>query len=206
MIAWIAGLILSLFGSLPPGLISLSVARTSINRGWGPAFVLSVGAAVAEFFQAWISVVFTDWFFAHPGMDQVFRWAALPVFFGLGAYLLFRAPMPRDPDGDVPAAPWRQLLRGLVLSFFNLLALPYWFAYCGWLRLQGWWQEGIWHALIFSAGVSFGTLLALTLYAGLGRLAVRRADVLARRANGLVGLIFLGLGFALLWGLVKSRL
>jgi len=54
MILLCAGVILSLFGSLPPGLISLSVAQTAIARTLPAALFLAIGAAFAEFFQAWL--------------------------------------------------------------------------------------------------------------------------------------------------------
>mgnify|MGYP003382638353 CR=1 FL=1 len=79
MVLFAAGFVLSLFGSLPPGLISLSVAQTAIQKGVIAALFLAAGAAGAEFFQAWAAVALTDWFMSHPGAEQIFQWAAIPV-------------------------------------------------------------------------------------------------------------------------------
>lgn len=89
-----------------------------------------------------------------------------------------------------------------MISVFNLLAIPYWIVYCGWLKVSGYWEDGIGPALGFAAGVTIGTQLALTLYAWLGQEIVRRSDTMARWANKSVGVIFLGLGLTLLWDLV----
>ena len=202
MLLLAAGFALSLFGSLPPGLISLTVAQTSIMRGWAAAMAVALGAAIAEFFQAWAAVVLTDWFLSHPAAERGFNWAAVPVFFTLGIHLIFFAKPPRPPEKADAGNLRKQFAKGLVVSIFNLLAVPYWFVYCGWLRVEGWWQEGLFWTLIFALGVSLGTVFALGLYAWLGQVILRRSSEVARYANRFIGLIFLGLGLKVLWELV----
>lgn len=203
MLLLTAGFVLSLFGSIPPGLISLSVSQASISRGLAAALALAVGAAFAEFFQAWAAVLFTDWFLSHPGAERNFQWAAVPVFLCLGAYLIFFAKLPHTPEKITPAPIRLQFLKGMILSSFNLLAIPYWFVYCAWLRIEGWWKDGLPYTLIFAFGVFIGTAVTLSLYAWLGQLIVRRSIGIAIYANRLIGLIFLVLGFRALYGLMK---
>lgn len=198
MTLFIAGIILSLMGSLPPGLISLSVAQTSIMRGFLPAIVLAMGAAFAEFFQAVGAVVFADWFLAHPVAAKIFQYVAIPIFLGLGVYLWFFAKAPKPPSGPVMRAPFRQFLQGIVISVFNLLAIPYWVAYAGWLQVNGWWQYGWHYTAAFAAGVTIGTILALGLYAWLANELTRRSEKVALIANRVVALIFLGLALKLI--------
>lgn len=206
MYLFLAGLVLSLTGSLPPGLISLSVAQTAIFRGFWSAIVLALGAAFSEFFQALGAVIFADWFLAHPVASRIFQVAAIPVFLGLAGYLWFFAKPPRTPDADVPLAPWRQFGRGVAVSFFNLLAIPYWVAYTGWLRVNGWWTDGWSSAFVFSAGVVVGTVGALALYAWLAREMTRRSDLVARLVNRFVALIFLGLALKLVADVLNIKL
>lgn len=161
--------------------------------------MLALGAAFAEFFQAWGAVVFADWFLAHPVAARAFQLAAIPVFLGLAFYLWFFAKAPRAPEVEAPVAPFRQFSRGVVISVFNLLAIPYWVAYAGWLRVNGWWQEGLMHTVFFGFGVTVGTMMALSLYAWLAQEMTRRSDVVARVVNRFVALIFLGLGLKLVY-------
>lgn len=193
----LAGFLLSFVGSLPPGLISLAVAQTSIQRGVQAAFWLAVGAAGAEFFQAWLASAGADWFLQHPFAKQAFEWCAIPVFWGAAVYLFFWAKPPRDPGEYEAGPPLRQILKGIVISVFNLLAIPYWFAYCGWLRLNGWWREGLAATWIFSFGVVIGTLLAMLIYIWLGQAIVQRSELATRITNRVVALIFFGLGLKL---------
>ncbi len=202
MVNLVAGFVLSLIGSLPPGLISLTVSQTSISRGAAAALAVATGAAAAEFFQAWAAVVFTNWFIGHPSAERVFHWAAVPVFVLIGLYLVFFAKPPQLPNHAAPVSLHRPFAKGVVVSVFNLLAIPYWFVYCGWLRVEGWWQEGLLPTLLFASGVSIGTIFALSLYAWLGQCVLQRSATVAKQANLVIGLIFLGLGIKVFWGLM----
>lgn len=202
MLLLIAGFGLSLMGSLPPGLISLTVSQTAIHKNRAAAWALAAGAAFAEFFQAWLAVLFADWFLSHPVAERGFQWAAVPVFFILGIYLLFLAKAPSLKNPEVMSSLRKQFGKGLLLSAFNLLAVPYWFVYVGWLRMEGWWKEGMVHTLVFSFGVTMGTLAALGWYVWLGQLILKRSSFMARFANRFIGLIFIGLGCKVLWGLM----
>ncbi|MBK8967633.1 MAG: LysE family transporter [Lewinellaceae bacterium] len=203
MILFAAGVFLSLMGSLPPGLISLAVAHTSIMRGFIPALVLALGAAFAEFFQAVGAVVFAGWFLMHPRAAIVFQMAAIPIFLGLAIYLWFFAKPPKPTDGgSTGSLPW-QFWRGILVSVFNLLAIPYWVAYAGWLKVNGWWESEGWQlTLFFAAGVTVGTSLALGLYAWLANELTRRSDQVAKVANRVVALIFLGFALKLIYDLL----
>ena len=97
---------------------------------------------------------------------------------------------------------FRQFFRGVVISVFNLLAIPYWVAYAGWLRVNGWWQEGLLYTILFAAGVTIGTTIALALYAWLAQEMTRRSDWVAKVVNRFVALIFLFLGLKLIWDLL----
>ena len=107
--------------------------------------------------------------------------------------------MTRGGAGGGAAA--RLFAQGLLLSLFNLLAIPYWLAYCAGLRTTDWWREGWVSTSLFSAGVMVGTFAALALYAWAAHRAVQRSEAVARYANRVVGAIFLGLG---LWALLSQ--
>ena len=200
----VAGFVLSLVGSLPPGLISLSVAFTAIRRNLTAALMLAAGAAFGEFFQAWAAVLLSDWFLSHPALEEGFKWGAVFIFTALGVYLLLFAKPPKAPPDVAVADLPKEFGKGVILSAFNLLAIPYWFAYCGWLRIEGWWETGRYSTFLFSFGVTLGTMFALSLYAWLGFVIVARSSSIARRANQIVGLIFIGLSMKLLLELLSA--
>lgn len=200
-----AGVVLSLLGSLPPGLISLTVAQAAITKDIKAAMALAFGAAFAEFFQALAAVAFSDWFLQNPSAEHLFQIASTPIFILLGTYFLFFATnQPSPPHNPSAQKLWGYFGKGVAVSSFNLLAVPYWFVYCGWLKIEGWWQDGWGAALVFALGITLGTTLALSLYAWLGQLALLRSEKAALWANRFIGLVFWGLGLKLLISFLQT--
>ncbi len=95
---------------------------------------------------------------------------------------------------------FKQFIHGVVISAFNLLAIPYWFAYVALLRVQGIWENG--GEWVFAAGVTLGTMVAMLLYALLGQLVLQRSAKVAKVANRVVGLMFLALAIQVIWKLI----
>ena len=199
LLLFFAGLFLSLTGSLPPGLISLSVSQTSINRGFTAAVVLGLGAAFAEFFQAWSAALLTGWFMEHPAVSKGFQWASMPIFFILGIYFIFFSKPPSPPSLVSPPSLYLQFAKGIAISVFNLLAIPYWVVYCGWLRTEGWWTDAPGANPVFSLGVTIGTSVSLILYAWLGQIILKRSKTIARYIDTFIGVLFILLGLKSLY-------
>ncbi len=192
MILLLAGVVLSLMGSLPPGLISMLVAHTSIHNGLTAALWAALGASLVEFGQAWFASAAALWLLSHPMVEQSFQWIALLIFLLGGLYLLIWAPVAQPtPPAITQVSPWQHLGRGALVSLFNLLALPYWLTYCGWLRVNGWWHDGPFSLFFFSLGVGIGTFLALSLYARAAGMMVHRSAQIGLYANRFIGIIFL---------------
>lgn len=196
MLAFASGLVLSMIGSLPPGVISVSVAQRAMSRGLQAAVWMSVGAAMVEFFQAFGAVVFADWFLSHPAVEQVFRWVTAPVFLVLGGYFLFSKVTPTSRSGahSNQADFWH----GAALSIFNFLAIPYWIFYCGWLKTEGWLIFNLKNSLLLSAGVFVGTTIILAGYGWLGRRIFEKSAALLGWVNIFLGLVFLFSGLKIL--------
>ncbi len=192
----LAGFVLSLLGSLPPGLINLSVAYIAIRRSFIAAMVLGTGAAFAEYFQALAAVALVG---VMPAFKAAFEWVAAVVFLSLGIYLLFWPQKPRQP-GEIDDVSLKSYFnKGVLISIFNLLAIPYWVTYCSWLQAQGWWSDNIYDMLIFAAGVSTGTVGAFGLYAWFSTRILQQVNNIARIANLVIGITFLALAAKLLF-------
>ncbi|MEO0007169.1 MAG: hypothetical protein RJA20_1365 [Bacteroidota bacterium] len=192
----LAGFVLSLLGSLPPGLINLSVAYIAIRRSFAAAMILGTGAAFAEYFQALAAVALVG---IMPAFKAVFEWVAAVVFLSLGVYLLLWPPTPQQPDEIDEVSLSSYFSKGVLISIFNLLAIPYWVTYCSWLQSEGWWSEQTPDMLIFAAGVSIGTVGAFSLYAWFSTKIMQRVNNIAKIANLVIGLTFLGLAAKLLF-------
>ena len=68
---FLLGFVFSFIGSIPFGMINLTVVDTTIHKGLRAGIVLGLGAAIIEFFQAIIAVLFTHIFIDNP---QIAEW------------------------------------------------------------------------------------------------------------------------------------
>ncbi len=199
LLAVLIGVGLSFVGSMPPGMISLTVARTSMYRGMGPALVMAVGAGLVEGIQAWLSVSFISLFQAEPMWQQGFRWLAVPILLGAGLYYL------RIPAGTLPEArpaQGRDFWTGVGVSALNVLAFPYWVIYGTYLQQQEWITPTYAATTALSIGVALGTILLLWGYAWLSQRLLARPETWVKWTHRSLAALLIGLGLWQLGSLV----
>jgi len=181
---------LSFIGSLPLGVINLSVAETTVNKGVKPAIWLAIGAALIEFVQAFVAVKFTNLFNDNPGLTQTIQYLAIPLFLGLSIYY-FRQ-QPAVPGHNNQGSDTGAFFKGVFLSSINLLAVPYWIFYGTYLTGEGYLFRQDFYLLLFSGGVMLGTFTLLMLYCGLSLMVVNRVQKAAALSYKFLGFVFLG--------------
>ncbi len=189
---FLIGLGLSYIGSMPPGLINLTVTQLALKRNLPAASWAALGAAWVEGVQAWVAISFSSLFKTHPEWQMGFRLAAMLIFLALAAYLIF-SPTEAPKGKEWPRS--KSFLVGVGVSTLNLLAFPYWFFYGTLLRMEKLLPEGKSHILILSIGVAAGTFLLLLSYIRLGQYVTNRLPHLAKWTNRVTAAIFLLLGF-----------
>jgi threonine/homoserine/homoserine lactone efflux protein len=193
LIQFFLGLALSFIGSLPPGIINLSAMSAGIQRGARPAIILAAGASLVELGQAFVAIYFTHFIHASPTLLRWINILSVPILLLLSAYYFFFAkseyPEPYHQKGH-----FSDFVKGMVISFLNVLAIPYWLFYGLLLKANDWLTDQLIPILIFSFGTAVGTFLLLWLYIRLSYLITSRFHSFARSVNRIIGFIFLFLG------------
>lgn len=214
-VSTVIGFVLSFIGSLPLGMINLTVAETSIQKGKQAAILVAIGAALIEFGQAFIAVKFTHLFTDSPIVDTVIHVVAIPIFLGLGIYYLLTKtitpstpPVPLIKNERTVVAPNSSLFaiklkiikheesikligKGLLISSLNLLAIPYWLFYGIYLSSQGYLGTDGLNLFFFALGVGWGTFILLLGYIHLSKWIVCKWGNVQHYANQFIGIVFL---------------
>jgi threonine/homoserine/homoserine lactone efflux protein len=187
--ALLLGLVCSYIGSLPPAMINMTAAETSIRLGMRPAMRVALGASLVEILQALLAVEFAQFFTRQTALNQVFSIGAAVVFGALCVYYLVAA-----VQQSAPGAQQRELRQGIgygmLISALNMLAIPFWMFYGTYLQVQGWLDPGHPSLAAFSIGTGLGTYLLLYTYAYLGQRIVRRSGLVSRLMNRVMALLF----------------
>lgn len=201
-LAFLWGLALSFVGTLPLGMINLTVADTSIHKGMRSALWVALGASLMETLQVCVSVAFAEAFTQNPYINRTLALLAIPVFWGLGIYFLLTS-------GSQPREGKKNTIRGMALgilaSFLNLLAYPYWIFYSSYLRMKGWLLPDPLSISIFITGTGIGTMLALALYARLSQLVATRATRISQITHRIMALVCMLLGLRQIFDVLMQR-
>jgi len=188
------GIVLSFIGSIPFGTINVTVIETAILKGFRVAAWVVIGAAIIEFIQACVALLFSHFISQNPLTENILFWISIPIFIGLGIYYLRQKPSTRTPEELHGYAGGRGFLKGVIVSSLNVLAIPYWIFYGAYLSSLGWIDlEDRSMILVFSSGVLIGTITILLVYARLGIYAKARFSKLTTYISPAVGYFFFAL-------------
>lgn len=189
---FLLGFVFSFIGSIPFGMINLTVVDTTIHKGLRAGIVLGIGAAIVEFFQAIIAVLFTHVFIDNPQISQIIHWVAIPIFFGLAIYhFLQSGKETQHKSSEKSLSPF---YKGLFISSLNMLAVPYWVFYATYFTSVGWLSSTKGLLLVFCVGISVGAFSLFVVFAKLSSLVVQRMSKISSVTNQVLAVIFLGLG------------
>ncbi len=185
---------LSFLGSLPPGMISLTVVQTRLKYGLSRAIWMAAGAAFVEIFQVIVAVVFAGWFVQGGWLSNILDTIALVVFVGLAGYF-FWAPVREISTDSSRTGKAIGFAKGMGISALNVLVFPFWIFYSGLLIAEGWMDNSLEHLLTFSLGVSLGTFGVLLAYAYAAGFVIKRVKELLWYSQKFVGAMFLLFSF-----------
>ena len=196
---------LSFVGSLPFGMINMTVAHTAIRKGMKAALFTAAGAAMVELVQVFIALKFTWLFAENPSVERVFQVIATVVFFAGGIFFFFFAKSkPAFSETDAKPSKRGNFLRGVGISSLNLMVIPYWIFYATWLSGRGIMVHDNAHVIAFSIGTMFGTFTLLVLYAFLGARILSKSEQITRWVNKSIGLLLIGFGVLQIYKMING--
>ena len=185
-------LVLSFLGSLPIGLITLTITQKTIQNGRHSGLMIALGATIMEFVYAFIALLSLDLFTQNTSIGNYIKIFATAIFLAMGFYFLWK----KNSTEVRPTAAYNYLdfLRGFIVGSMNLLIVPFWIFLGIWLKANGVSFKNNFDILIFSSGAALGALLAFFGYILLSEFIVKRTKKINQYTNKAVGILFLGLG------------
>ncbi|WP_138990932.1 LysE family transporter [Larkinella sp. C7] len=197
---FVVGWVVSFLGSLPPGVLNLTIVRVSLRQGLRAALKFALACTLIEFLYGYIAVWLTEQISQYAFFKYLTDGFTLLLLLILGLYYLRKqSRQPSPTDQPVTSA----FGLGLGLSVVNVAAFPFWLFYTVLLTQKGWVSlTGSPSVLVYVLGIALGTLTGLWFFVGLSQ---RLNAVLAahlHRFDRAMGWLFLGL--ALVQGLVLA--
>lgn len=189
---FIIALILSFLGSLPIGLISLSIVQRTLEKGRQAGLMIALGATIMEFVYTYLALISLDLFAENNEIGNYIKIIATFVFFILAFYYLLKKNAPKIQAST--SYDYFDFLRGFIVGMMNLLIVPFWIFLGIWLKTYGYTFVQQDELIFFSLGAALGALLAFILYVWGSEMVMKKTDSINQYTNKIVGFIFLGLG------------
>lgn len=184
--------IISFLGSLPIGLISLTVVQRTIAKGKHAGLMIAAGATIMEFVYTFIALKSLDLFAENLELGNYIKIISTIVFFIIGAYYFFK--QPTEVSKPTKAYDYFDFLRGFIVGLMNLLIVPFWIFIGIWLQSNGMVFDNNVCIANFSTGSALGAFLAFLLYIWSSGLIGNRLNKINAYTNKIFGLLFFGLG------------
>ena len=180
----------SYIGSIPPGTINISVIQLTLSGRIKEAIHFALAAALVEFFYATFAVGIQFFLVSKLDFTLHFKIVAASAMMVLGLINFFgKSKNPNTPGSPMAMTGFK---KGMVISIFNPLAIPFWIAVTAYLESQAWVQINSQTFWIYILGISTGTFLLLsTLVFIVSKFKVSFNNAIV---NKVTGLIFIGLG------------
>lgn len=189
---FIIALVLSFLGSLPIGLITLTITQKTIQNGRHSGLMIALGATVMEFVYTFIALLSLDFLTKNTAIGTYIKIFAIVVFLGMGIYYLLK-----KSNEKLKAAGeynYFDFIRGFIVGMMNMLIVPFWIFLGIWLESNGILFENKSIIFIFSIGAAIGAFLAFLGYIFLSEYIVSKTKEINRYTKKAVGVLFLGLG------------
>ena len=190
---FIISFIISAIGSLPTGLITLTIMQRTLEAGKKAGYMLSFGATVMEFVYTYIALYGLTFFQESVATNYYMQVFATVVFFGFGFYNFFKeSNPPTTPSNDYD---YFDFGRGFLVATMNVLIIPFWLFIALWLGNYEFTFDTQTNIIVFSIGSALGALAVFIGYAELGHYILARIGKIVKYTNKIVGVIFVILGF-----------
>lgn len=193
-----AGLVVSFLGTLPPGVLNVTVTRITLRQGQWAAFWFVLACGLVEFVYSYLAVLITQLVVQHGAVRYLTDGLTAVVLLATGIYYLRKSTTSSVAEQQ-DANPFKL---GVLLSLLNLAAFPFWTIYTALLVQKGWVSLlSPLSMLVYVTGIALGTLAGLWVFVWLSGRIRLLLTAYYHRIDQLTGLLLVGLSVVqgLIW-------
>ncbi len=180
--------VLSVLGTLPIGLITLTIAQKTIEKGKSAGWKIALGATLIEFFYTIIALLGLDILSVESSWKRYIQIGTIFFFFILSIYYWFKAPTVIIKS--IKDTKEKYFLQGIGIGLMNMLIVPFWLVIGLWLESNGINFENKFYIFWFSIGGTLGALLVFIAYIEGSILLVNKSEKITSYANKIIGGLF----------------
>lgn len=151
--------------TVPPGLLNMNAAKTSVEKGKLNGVMFSLGVSTMIMIQAYIAVLISKYLHNNPDVVDVLLKIALVVFAFFALYFFVLAKKNKKlKDKTINFSKKSSYFKGVLLAGLNLLTIPYYSGLNAMWKTSGWINFEITDIVTFVLAAGLGTFTVLYLY------------------------------------------
>ncbi len=151
--------------TVPPGLLNMNAAKTSVEKGKLNGIIFSLGVVTIIMTQAYIAVLISKFLYRNPQVIDVLLKIALGVFAFFAVYFFIAAKKNKVKEiRMIKVSKRNSFFKGMLLATLNLLTIPYYSGLNAMWNASGWIKFEIWDILTFVLAAGCGSFTVLYLY------------------------------------------
>jgi threonine/homoserine/homoserine lactone efflux protein len=178
----------SFVGTLPLGMLNLTILQLALANRQQQAMAFSLGATLIEFIQIGITLLGMNVLLAVPLLSQAISIISIPILLYLG-YKNFKKEA--NTEG-VTLTSKNAFIQGFVLGFANVVVYPFWLLWGNVFVQNGWLQPTPEAYFYFSFAAAIGTFGAFLFFILLGKILWQRLSRVQKMIDKLIGYTFFG--------------
>jgi threonine/homoserine/homoserine lactone efflux protein len=188
----------SFIGTLPLGMLNLTVLQLSLANRQKQAIAFSLGATVIEFAQILMTLLGMNVLLAIPQLSNIFSVISIPILIYLAIQNFKKG---TNTEGSNPAeesglrgqlSTKSTFYQGIVLGFANVVVYPFWLLWGNVFVQNGWLTPSPIAYFYFSFAAAIGTFGAFLFFILIGKILWKRLTKLQSVIDKLIAFTFLG--------------
>lgn len=184
---FLLGLIVAFVGLIPPSMLNMTTVKISTSKGKIKAKHFAIGASVTVFFQALLALLITKMLKANPYLLVYIKQISAIIFLGLSVYFFKKGFSDRKETYTSKQLIKNNFITGIVLSFLNMFAIPYYCAVGSALDMAGLIKLDDLSILYFTFGATIGTFIILYLYSYTAQKMLHKIKHITNNINFILG-------------------
>lgn len=178
--------------TVPPGLLNMNAAKTSVEKGKLDGIIFSLGVSSTIVLQAYISVLISKFLYNNPEVIDILLKAALGVFGFFSLYFFVKAIRKKKEEvSPVKVSKKNSFFKGILLASLNFLTIPYYAGIHAMWNKTGWIQFKQEDILVFVLAAGAGTFSVLYLYTFYFNKMETKSNRFSKNSNYIISLLML---------------
>lgn len=178
--------------TVPPGLLNMNAAKTSVEKGKAVGMIFCAGVSTTIMLQAYVAVMISKYLFRNPEVISGLQKAAIAVFAFFALYFFFTARSKKEKPISMPRVSRKNsFFKGVLLASLNLLTIPYYSAVNAMWNSSGWIQFEFWDIATFILAAGCGSFSVLYLYTVYFNKLEARTNAFSRNSNYVLSILML---------------